>query len=107
MHGQMSLAGPSEIVRISHPLSSKTINHHNNPFNNRLSHRGQPCPQSHFIRNNSASLDDDSLMDEVETNSNYDANSYLSGNANEYNAISERLPASRPHQVTNQKWPRY
>src|SRR5260221_6499937 len=100
----MSLAGLSEIVRISHPSSSKMINHHN-PLNNSLSCRGQPRPQSHFIRNNSASLDDDSLMDEVETNSNYNANSYLSGNANEYNSISERLPASRPRQVTNQKQP--
>jgi len=40
-------------------------------------------------------------MDEVETNSNYDANS----NANEYNALSECLPASCPCQATN--WPQY
>ncbi len=59
------------------------------------------------MRNESTQLDDDSLMDEVETNSNYNADSYLSGNANEYNTLSECLAAPHPCQVANQKWPQF
>src|SRR5258708_4117163 len=104
MHGPLPLTSPPDIMQISHPSSSRMINQHN-PLNSSLSRRGQPCPQSCPIRNESTQLDDDSLMDEVKTNSNYDVDSYISGIANEYNALLEHLPASHPHQVTNQKQP--
>ncbi len=105
-HGQVSFTGPPDVVWISHVLSSWMTNHHN-PFNSSLTHQGQPRFQSHTMWNESTQLDDDSLMDEVETNLNYNANSYLSGNANKYNALTECLPAPHPCQVANQKRPRF
>ncbi len=81
------------------------MTNHHNLLNNSLSRRGQLHPQSHAIQIESTHLDDDSLMDEVKTNSNYDADSYISGNANEYNALSEHLSTSCPRQVANQKQP--
>jgi len=50
-------------------------------------------------------LDDDSIMDEIETNSNYDADSYFSGNTNEFDSLSECPHTSHPHQAEAQKQP--
>src|SRR5258708_24767368 len=106
MHGPLPLTSPPDIMQISHPSSSRMINQHN-PLNSSLSRRGQPRPQSCPIRNESTQLDDNSQMDEVKTNSNYNVNSYISGIANKYNTLLEHLPASCPCQFANQKWPRY
>ncbi len=102
----VTLASTSDIQWIAHMLSSQTTNTHN-PLNSSLSRRGQSHHQSHLIHCGSVQLDNDSIMDEVETNSNYDADSYLPGNANKFDGLSEHPHTSHPHQAEMQKWPQY
>ncbi len=106
MHGPMSVAGSPDIRRISHTSSSQVTNTHN-PLNNSLARRGQPQYHARSVHRGPVTLDDDSIMDETETNSAYNADSYLSGNANEFDGLSECLHTSHPRQAETQKWPQY
>ena len=104
--GPVPTTSSPDVHRIPHPSSSRLISTHN-PLNSSLIRRSLPRYPAHSVCCGPNNLDDDSIMDETETNSTYNVDSYLSGNANNVDGLSERLHTSRPRQADSQKRPRY